>query len=102
MGSMTRRGETYLRTLLVPKARAALVQCHGHNTAVVAVANKNVRILWAGLTTDECYRSVAATSGENEYFAKEAIHGFASRRSQGDQVRPAPVHSAPSFFGTAV
>lgn len=73
LGGMTKRGDAYLRTLLVHGARAAvrsalrkddprsrwiraLVQRRGHNKAVVAVANKNVRILWAMLTSGECYR----------------------------------------------
>lgn len=77
LGAMTKRGDVYLRTLLVHGARAAvraalrkddprsrwiqaLVQRRGHNKAVVAVANKNVRILWAMLTTGECYRSATA------------------------------------------
>jgi len=76
---MTKRGDTYLHTLLVHGARAAvrsalgkddsrsrwiaaLVQRRVHNKAVVAVANKNVRILWAMLTNGECCRSVAAAS----------------------------------------
>jgi len=79
LGSISKRGDTYLRTLLVHGARAAvrsalgkddprsrwiaaLVKRCGHNKAVVAVANKNVRILWALLTTGECYRSAAAAS----------------------------------------
>ena len=78
LGGMTKRGDPYLRTLLVHGARAAvrsalrkddprsrwiaaLVQRRGHNKAVVAVANKNVRIVWAMLTTGECYRPATAT-----------------------------------------
>lgn len=70
---ITKRGDTYLRTLLIHGARSAvlaarrktdarsrwiqaLVARRGHNVAVVAVANKNARILWALLRTGECYR----------------------------------------------
>lgn len=70
---ITKRGDTYLRTLLIHGARAAvlaarkkadarsrwiqaLVARRGHNRAVVAVANKNARIIWALLSTGECYR----------------------------------------------
>lgn len=77
LGGMTKRGDPYLRTLLIHGARAvvrsalrkddprsrwicALVQRRGYNKTVVAVANKNARILWAMLTTGECYRPAAA------------------------------------------
>lgn len=73
LGGITKRGDGYLRKLLVHGARAAvlaarrkhdarsrwinaLVERRGHNKAVVALANKNARILWALLTTGECYR----------------------------------------------
>jgi transposase len=73
LGGITKRGDGYLRKLLVHGARAAvlaasrkqdtrsrwinaLVERRGHNKAVVAVANKNARIVWALLTTGECYR----------------------------------------------
>lgn len=72
-GGITKRGDGYLRKLLVHGARAAvlaarrkhdarsrwinaLVERRGHNKAVVALANKNARVLWALLTTGECYR----------------------------------------------
>ena len=64
LGGITKRGDGYLRKLLVHGARAAvlaasrkddarsrwiraLVERRGHNRAVVAVANKNARILWS-------------------------------------------------------
>lgn len=70
---ITKRGDGYLRKLLVHGARAVvqrsrhktdarsrwiqdLVARRGHNKAVVAVANKNARIVWAMLRTGECYR----------------------------------------------
>ena len=73
LGGITKRGDGYLRKLLVHGARAAvlaarrktdarsrwinaLVARRGHNKAVVALANKNARILWALLRTGECYR----------------------------------------------
>jgi transposase len=77
LGGITKRGEVYLRTLLIHGARAAaraaprkndarsrwvraLAQRRGHNKAVVALANKNARIIWALLRTGECYRPAAA------------------------------------------
>lgn len=77
LGGITKRGDGYLRKLLVHGARAAvlaaknkgdarsrwinaLVERRGHNKAVVALANKNARILWALLTTGECYRRAEA------------------------------------------
>lgn len=76
LGGVSKRGDAYLRTLLIHGARAAvrtalrkddarsrwiqaLVKRRGHNKAVVAVANKNVRIVWALLTRGEGYRGVA-------------------------------------------
>jgi len=77
LGGITKRGDGYLRKLLIHGARAAvltakrkqdarsrwikaLVERRGHNRAVVALANKNARILWALLTTGECYRQPLA------------------------------------------
>lgn len=70
---ITKRGDGYLRKLLIHGARASvlaskhktdarsrwiqeLVARRGMNKAVVAVANKNARIIWAMLRTGECYR----------------------------------------------
>jgi len=77
LGGITKRGDSYLRKLLVHGARSAvlaaqrktdtrsrwinaLVARRGHNKAVVALANKNARILWALLSRGECYRPPAA------------------------------------------
>lgn len=77
LGGITKRGDGYLRKLLIHGARSvvltarhkrdsrsswinALVARSGHNKAVVALANKNARILWALLTTGECYRKPTA------------------------------------------
>lgn len=76
LGGITKRGDGYLRKLLVHGARAALrtaatktdsrsqwinalVARRGHNKACVALANKNARIIWAMLTTGQCYRRPA-------------------------------------------
>jgi len=70
---ITKRGNAYLRTLLIHGARTIMNWAHkhddplsqwalavksraGHNRAVVALANKNARILWAMMHTDEPYR----------------------------------------------
>jgi transposase len=64
LGSITKRGDTYLRTLLIQGAKSAVMTAHRRNDpisrwvhqlrersgwqkAVVALANKNARILWA-------------------------------------------------------
>lgn len=75
---ITKRGDRYLRTLLIHGARASLrwsalktdsYSCwaarikteRGPNVATVAMANKNARILWALLNRGERYRSDNST-----------------------------------------
>ena len=72
LGGITKRGSKYLRNLLIQGAKAAvLVGKHnddpisqwaqrlrercGWQKAVVALANKNARILWAVMTKDKRY-----------------------------------------------
>lgn len=72
LGSITKRGSNYLRTLLIQGAKAAvLVGKHnddpmsqwaqrlrercGWQKAVVALANKNARVLWAVMTGNKRY-----------------------------------------------
>jgi transposase len=74
---ISKRGDRYLRTLLIHGARSmlhrvqrkrdrrsrrigALKERRGANIAVVALANKNARVLWALLARDEDYRAPAA------------------------------------------
>ena len=69
---MSKRGDVYLRKLLVHGARATLrwiglktdrrskwlrglIERRGKNKAAVALANKNARIVWVLLTTDQMY-----------------------------------------------
>jgi transposase len=72
---ISKRGDRYLRTLLIHGARAtvhrarrktdasrwimSLEQRRGKNIATVAIANKNARIAWALLTSDAEYRKAA-------------------------------------------
>lgn len=73
LGGISKRGDKYIRTLLIHGARAALKNCDnktdkrsvwmtqkktrsGYNIAAVALANKNARVIWAMLATGECYR----------------------------------------------
>lgn len=75
LGCISKRGDTYLRTLLVqgaqsavrwsknrdtPKARwiKTLIQRRGRQRAVVAIANKNARILWALMARGGTYHPV--------------------------------------------
>jgi transposase len=70
---ISKRGDTYLRTLLIHGARAVirtaqntdnnkdgwlprLLQRRNHNVAAVALANKNARVVWALLTHGQTYR----------------------------------------------
>jgi transposase len=74
---ISKRGDRYLRTLLIHGARATLrhverkrdrhsrwvarlMERRGPNIAAVALANKNARVLWALLTRTEEYRVPAA------------------------------------------
>jgi len=72
LGRITRRGDSYLRSLLVQGAKSAVFSAHkrtdpisrwalalrersGWQVAAVALANKNARILWAVMTKAEAY-----------------------------------------------
>ena len=72
LGGITKRGDTYLRTLLIQGAKSAVMTAHGRQDrisrwalalrersgwqkAVVALANKNARILWAVMTHGEAF-----------------------------------------------
>lgn len=74
LGGITKRGDCYVRTLLIHGGRSVVKTCEhktdrrslwvkdkkqrcGFNKAAVAVANKNARIIWALLATGECYHS---------------------------------------------
>lgn len=73
LSGISKRGDQYVRKLLIHGARAAVKYCDkksdrlsvwladkkqrcGVNKAAVALANKNARIIWAILNTGECYR----------------------------------------------
>ena len=72
LGRITKRGDAYLRTLLIQGAKSAVMTAHrrsdpisrwaaalrnrsGWQKAVVALANKNARILWAVMTRGEAF-----------------------------------------------
>jgi transposase len=72
LGGITKRGDTYLRTLLIQGAKSAVLTAHrredkisqwavalreraGWQKAVVALANKNARILWAVMTKGDAF-----------------------------------------------
>ena len=74
LGAITKRGDSYLRTLLVQGAKAAVLtgkhnldpisqwvmalrQRSGWQKAAVALANKNARILWALMTQERTYEA---------------------------------------------
>lgn len=73
---ISKRGDTYLRTLLIHGARSVMHRCddrtdarsqwmrelkdrRGFNRACVALANKNARILWALMMNEDTYRQAA-------------------------------------------
>ena len=65
---ISKRGDTYLRTLLIAGARAViarsgksdwierLLQRRHYNVVVVALANKMARNIWAMMTREQNYR----------------------------------------------
>ena len=72
LGGITKRGDTYLRSLLIQGAKSAVMTAHkrsdpisqwaaalrervGWQKAAVALANKNARILWAVMTQGEAF-----------------------------------------------
>lgn len=75
LGPITKRGDRYLRRLLVEGAHSYLRWAHRHDTrlarwvlavqarcgrqkAAVALANKNARVLWKLMASGEAYRTV--------------------------------------------
>jgi transposase len=83
LGGITKRGDEYLRTLLIQGAKSAVMTAHkradrisqwlvqlrervGWQKAVVALANKNARILWAVLAKGRTFdpNHVSVKSGE--------------------------------------
>lgn len=73
LSGISKRGDSYLRKLLIHGARSVLNHCEkktdkrnrwvadkkhrlGYNKAAVALANKNTRIIWAIMAKGECYR----------------------------------------------
>ena len=82
LGGITKRGDTYVRSLLIQGAKSAVMSAHmrsdpiskwaaalrdrsGWQKAVVALANKNARILWAVMTRGEAFdaRHISVNSG---------------------------------------
>lgn len=74
LSGITKRGDTYLRTLLIHGGRTVVqhstkktdkrsvwitqkVKTRGKNKAAVAVANKNARVIWKILSSNESYRA---------------------------------------------
>ena len=73
LGGISKRGDRYMRKLLIQGARTAVKVCDektdklsrwvfknkqrgGYNKAAVALANKNTRMIWAIMASGECYR----------------------------------------------
>ncbi|SQI95685.1 transposase, IS110 family [Klebsiella oxytoca] len=78
LGHISKRGDRYVRTLIIHGARAVLNACQNktdrrsqwlqgvserrnRNIATVALANKNARIAWALLSREEDYHGIQVT-----------------------------------------
>ncbi len=80
LGAISKRGDTYLRTLLIAGARSVLLSAHrtkrphrlqewaleverrrGRNRAAIAVANKLARVVWAVATRGDDFRKSAVS-----------------------------------------
>ncbi|HIJ83322.1 MAG TPA: IS110 family transposase [Magnetococcales bacterium] len=76
LGGISKRGDSYLRTLLIHGARSVVYRAikkddprsqwinsvrarRGENVACVALANKNARIIWAMMVNEQEYRIAA-------------------------------------------
>jgi len=72
LGGISKRGDRYLRTLMIHGARTTLInakkrsdyrsewaqklkETKGMNKAAIALANRNARVIWALLTRNEAY-----------------------------------------------
>jgi len=88
---ISKRGDRYLRTLLIHGARSALCRAErrsdrrsiwasrlklarGFNVAAVALANKNARTIWALLTRGENYRPAAIPDQASKAERTAAFH----------------------------
>ena len=95
LGRITKRGDSYLRTLLTRGGRAVLRAANvsksppdklrawarkvhrsrGHNKAAIAVANKFARIVWAVSTRESEFQSVpAAARGARSLTKDDELH----------------------------
>jgi transposase len=106
--NISKKGDRYLRTLLIHGARAALrvaprhddrrsqwalglMRKSGPNLAAVALANKNARVLWKLLTSGEHFRpQPAATEAERA----PAAHRLASEKPAGRRAAVRLAHDA--------
>jgi transposase len=116
---ITKRGNRYLRTLLIHGARSALYAARnkdnsrslwlqrlqsrrGNNIAAVALANKNARVAWAVLRFGQTYRPDMAHGRESSAPSPQRLqrqsqgrltlkpHGRAGASSKSAFSRPAP------------
>ncbi len=100
LGGISKRGDRYLRTLLVHGARAALrtaaqhddrlsrwatalKQKRGANTAAAALANKHARIIWTLLCTGAAFAPHPPTTAAER---APAAHAGASEKSAGPRL----------------
>jgi transposase len=94
---ITKKGDRYLRTLLIHGGRAALQVAgryhdarsqwalrlrrkSGPNVAAVALANKNARVLWKLITTGQHFQTQPTAA---EAVATQAAHRLASEKRAG-------------------
>lgn len=80
LGAISKRGDTYLRTLLIAGARSVLLSAHrtkrphrlqewalevekrrGRNRAAIALANKLARVVWAVAVRHDTFRKTASS-----------------------------------------
>jgi transposase len=105
---ITKKGDRYLRTLLIHGARAALQVAPRHddrrsrwalqlraksgpNVAAVALANKNARVMWKLLTTGEHFRPRPAAD-QSEIDGEGARKGSQTRKSRSSGAPALPVY----------
>ena len=107
LGRITKRGDDYLRTLMIQGAKSAVMsagkrddptsrwldalkQRVGWQKACVAMANKNARVLWAVMTRDKAYDAEHVSEKPQSKCAKPSTAAVVPLAPTAPQIQPQP------------